>query len=187
LAFLQSKNRELTMAELTKKIIIRPITSSDSIAEITDLLHRAYKKLADMGLRYTATWQDEDRTRRRLSEGQGFVACLDDKIIGIITLYFGPRERGPDHYKRPDVAHFGQFGVEPLYQGQGIGSALLQHIENLARQAECTEIALDTAEPALHLIDMYTRKGFHRIGQYAWPHTNYVSVVMTKPLAKNKQ
>ena len=41
---------------------IRPLSSTDSITEITFLLHRAYARLGDMGLNYTAVDQSTDVT-----------------------------------------------------------------------------------------------------------------------------
>ena len=39
-------------------ISIRELDSEDDLGLLTDLLHRAYRPLLDMGLNYTATTQD---------------------------------------------------------------------------------------------------------------------------------
>jgi hypothetical protein len=49
---------------------IRPFSSTDSIVEITVLLHRAYARLGQMGLNYTAVDQSTDVTAKRMSGGQ---------------------------------------------------------------------------------------------------------------------
>ena len=41
-------------------IEIRLIEPSDSIEELTVLINRAYKQLADLGFKYVGTWQGED-------------------------------------------------------------------------------------------------------------------------------
>ncbi|TPW03380.1 MAG: hypothetical protein FD129_3057, partial [bacterium] len=40
--------------------ILRPFGANDSISELTGLLHRAYARLAAMGLKFVATWQTDD-------------------------------------------------------------------------------------------------------------------------------
>jgi len=45
---------------------LRPLAPSDSIVELTLLLHRAYARLGAMGLNYTAVDQSPDVTARRL-------------------------------------------------------------------------------------------------------------------------
>jgi hypothetical protein len=44
------------------------------------------------------------------------------------------------------------------------------------------ELALDTAEPAAHLIDWYQRLGFALVGHWKWGGANYRSVLMSKNL-----
>jgi hypothetical protein len=73
----QLNNREYIIRRFDEK--------NDSIEELTGLLHRAYKRLADMGLNFVATHQDEDYTKRYLKKGECYV--LTDKnnsLIGTI-------------------------------------------------------------------------------------------------------
>lgn len=48
---------------------IRLVSEAD-IPQIRVLVNQAYKELADMGLNYTATYQDEEITRSRVSKGR---------------------------------------------------------------------------------------------------------------------
>ena len=56
------------------------------------------------------------------------------------------------------------------------------HAETCAERDGAAELALDTAEPARHLIDWYTRLGYRFIEYAQWDVTNYRSVVMSKRL-----
>ena len=48
----------------------------------------------------------------------------------------------------------------------------------------CTKMALHTAQPAAALIAMYQSWGYALVGTCDWrPHTNFLSVLMSKPLA----
>lgn len=43
---------------------MRRLSPEDDIAKLTSLVRSAYQGLANMGLRYTATWQDDRTTHR---------------------------------------------------------------------------------------------------------------------------
>lgn len=44
------------------------------------------------------------------------------------------------------------------------------------------EIALDTAEPATHLVDWYTRRGYRFVQFVQWRDKTYRSKIMSKPV-----
>ena len=164
-------------------VTIRPLSPGDSIEELTALLHRAYAELAAMGLRYAATNQTPEVTARRIAEGECAVAVLDGVVVGTITFYPADRVNGTEWYDRPDVAAFGQFGVEPHLRRHGIGSALLEHVTARAAATGARELACDTSEDAPHLIRSYEARGFRRVGTAdRRPYTNYLSVVLSKTL-----
>jgi GNAT superfamily N-acetyltransferase len=166
-------------------IIIRAYRDDDPIPSITRLLQEAYAPLAAMGLRYTATHQDDATTLRRLTRGFPFVAELEGEIVATVTLY--PTESAPGAccrwYAEPGVFSFGQFAVHPDLQRQGLGAQLIRMLENEALARGATELALDTAEPAVHLRSWYEKLGFRFIELADWSTTNYRSVILSKTLA----
>ncbi|HEY1544177.1 MAG TPA: GNAT family N-acetyltransferase [Xanthobacteraceae bacterium] len=165
-------------------ISIRPLGSHDSIDALTALLHRAYAALAAKGWNYTAVDQSVDVTRERVAQGACLVAVDgQSRIVGTIT--YDPPEisyDGSPWLCRPDVAHLAQFGVEPLRQGGGIGARLMAAVEGMARTDGAREIALDTAEPAMHLVEWYARCGYRFIEYVQWRGKRYRSVIMSKAL-----
>jgi GNAT superfamily N-acetyltransferase len=163
-------------------IVIRPLRTDDSVEELTELLRRGYKILADMGLRYLATHQDADITRQRIENAECFVAEYKGKIIATITFNMPDKTDGAPWYDRPEVAHFQQFAVEPKFQRHGIGTRIMKFIEDYARKKGVIELALDTSEKATHLIDWYKKLGYRFIGYADWDETNYRSVIMSKTL-----
>ena len=92
------------------------------------------------------------------------------------------RTKGCPWYDRDDVASLGQFAVDPDLQGQGLGRRLIAFVEERAMATGAHEIALDTAEPATHLVDWYGRLGYRFIEYAQWSHTNYSSVILSKAL-----
>jgi GNAT superfamily N-acetyltransferase len=166
-----------------KDPLIRRYHEGDSIPEITRLLHEAYAPLAAMNLWFTATHQDDTVTRSRLTRGLSWVAELDGEIAATVSLYPTASETGAcEWYRQPGVWHFGQFAVKPELQGEGLGSRLIGMLETEASSRGATELALDTAEGALHLIRWYEKRGFRFVQFADWSSTNYRSVVMSKTL-----
>lgn len=176
------EREEKALAIWRDSVVIRPIMETDSLEELTELLHRAYRPLAEMGLRFFATYQTPADTRERITGAYCLVGLKDGELVATIT-YYGPQQsNGPDWYNRPDVAHFGQFAVDPTLKQEGLGGLLLSLVEEHARQCGIKELALDTSEKATHLIEYYTKKGFRFIQYHQWGVTNYRSVVMSKKL-----
>ena len=170
-----------------REITIRLLRETDSMEELTDLLHRAYARLAEMGFRYYATHQTPEVTKERCAAGETYVAEQNGKLVGTITVRrtAGPQDRNtvtPAHYVRPDVMIFGQFAVDPALQNTGLGSQLLQTVENRARELKANELACDTAEGATHLIDYYTKRGYRKVDDVKWETVNYRSVILSKHL-----
>ncbi len=164
-------------------VIIRPFAGDDSYEELTQLLHRAYKMLADMGLRYLATHQDVATTRQRAEQGVCFIASMKDRIVGTITYYDSSATKGSPFMDKPGVGHLGQLAVEPNIQRQGVGTLLFGHAESYAAADGTIELALDTAESAQHLIGWYMRLGYSFVEYVQWGVTNYRSVVLGKRLS----
>ncbi len=169
---------------MTSLVKIKCFSTQDSIHEIRLLLNKSYKVLADMGLNYVAATQDDEETLKRIATAERCYLGLDqDKIIATLSLYAPKPSKHCQWYNQSNVAKIGQFAVLPAYQGTGIGSELLNHAEEQARLlAGVTELALDTAETAYHLIAYYEKRGYRYIETIQWQHANYPSVIMSKSL-----
>ncbi len=164
-------------------VVIRSLREGDSIPCITKLLHEAYAPLAAMGLRYTATWQDDAITLKRLARGLPFVGELRGEIVATVTLYpEPPADEISTWYRTAGVHHFGQFAVRPALQGRGLGTRLIRLMEEEAARRGALELALDTAVPAHHLRRWYERLGFREVETVQWGSTNYSSVILSKTL-----
>jgi hypothetical protein len=51
------------------------------VAKLRTLVNASYKELSDMGLNYTATYQDEQVTRERICKGKAFVLEREGQLI----------------------------------------------------------------------------------------------------------
>ena len=61
---------------------IRLLAEDDSISELTQLLHRADRPLAERGMRYVASWQDDQITRKRIARGECYLAFAGGRLAG---------------------------------------------------------------------------------------------------------
>lgn len=167
-------------------VVLRPIRRSDSLEELTVLLHRAYKPLADMGFRFFATHQTVADTVQRLENAHCWVGVQGTALVATIALY-GKKRSGEQcaWYTKDGVWCFGQFAVAPELQGVGVGGQLLDIVESFARDNHAREIALDTAEGAAHLIRLYGQRGYRFVQHVQWDSTNYRSVVLSKAFTCN--
>ncbi len=173
------------------RVAIRLLKPSDSIREVTQLLHRAYAKQVAMGLRPLAGRQDDETTRRRCASGECFVAVLaegrKDRIAGVILFHEIEDAEGPSWFRRKDVDYFSQFGVDPDLQGRGIGRMLLEMCERRALENGARELACSMAEPDRELYDFYIRRGYRLIEHWQWPYTNYKSAILSKALGAGER
>lgn len=166
-----------------KEYIIRQFDEEkDSVSELTNLLHRAYKRLADMGLNFIATKQDAEYTRNYLKKGICYILCCDERITGTIFYYTTMWSDAPEIFKQDDVVLFGKFAVEPSLQQKGLGGLLMDFVEQQAVKNGRKRMVLDTSEKALHLIGYYSKRGYEYVHHWQWPDVNYKSVVMCKKL-----
>jgi len=162
--------------------IIRIFQPTDDLAALTELLHVAYRPMAERGLHFTATHQSPAVTAQRLKHCTCWVAELDGQLIGTITLEPSRLDSSLALYRELGLFHFKQFGVHPDFKGRGLGRRLHDAMFAYASRQGGKIMALDTAAPAMDLIAMYLRWGYREVGRTQWPEVNYESIVMTKSL-----
>jgi GNAT superfamily N-acetyltransferase len=168
---------------MPQSLHIRAITAQDDLHALTELIHAAYAPHLASGLHYVGTRQTVAITQKRLARGQGFVALLDDAMVGTLTLMPPRAESAVPLYGQPHVWTIGQFAVSPAHKGAGIGRALHDYALAQAKAQGAKVLALDTAVPATALIALYERWGYVQCGHCDWrPETNYLSVLMQKVL-----
>ncbi len=161
---------------------IRPLRADDSLQDITSMLHRAFSPMAREGIGCASSEQSEEATRHRASLGDCFVAVVNHRVVGTLTLRWASRRSDCRWYRQANVASLHQFAVDPAFQGEGIGTLLLRHAKNWAHQNHFDELALDTPLPAQHLIRFYEAQGFHQVGLVQFAGRSYVSCVLSHSL-----
>ena len=106
-----------------------------------------------------------------------WVAEEEGKAIGIIGV--GSLHSTPSH-----VAWMDWFSIAPEYQGKGIGSLLLQHMQHFLKNKKVSILVVECYLPyGEDAIRFYTKHGFIHVGRIAkyWTHT-IDSVLLVKHL-----
>ena len=126
-------------------------------AELVRLINRAYAR-GEAGLwREPLGRTDETEIAEAIRAGQMLVATVGDRIVGCL------RTRALD----ATTADLGLIGVELGAWGGGIGRALVEAAENLARSRGATTMRLELLVPRTgthpdkeRLREWYTRRGY---------------------------
>jgi len=155
--------------------------SRDSYVALTALLHRAFTRLGAMGLNCTCVDQTVETTRSRATRGDCYVAVCEGRMGGTMTLYAPDHESPCDLYRRDDIASLRQLGVEPVWQARGIGTLLIAFADHWAATRGYAELALDTPQPAAHLIAFYRGQGFRIVDFVRFDGKQYDSAILSKP------
>ncbi len=156
-------------------IQVRLVRLSD-IPALRKLLNSAYKKLADMGLNFNASFQDEELTANGILDGRTFILEIKGKLIGTMKL------RNRNVLDDRPCLYLGCFAVDPEMQGQGLGLYLLKLAEKLAEREGCRSIQLDTAQSAYHLVKFYQDYGFKIMKPTYYEGKTYCSWILEKSL-----
>jgi GNAT superfamily N-acetyltransferase len=155
--------------------------SRDSYVALTALLHRAFTRLGALGLNCTCVDQTVETTRSRATRGDCYVAVCGGRIVGTMTLYAPDHDSPCELYRRDDIASLRQFGVEPMWQARGIGTLLIAFADHWAATRGYAELALDTPQPAAHLIAFYRGQGFRIVDFARFDGKRYDSAILSKP------
>ena len=148
---------------------------------LTAMLHRAYADLAAGGLNYTAATQDVETTRHRAQGGRCWVVESDGALVATATLSVPPGHgirRLTEVARAPHRAWLNQLAVSPEFRGRGIASRLWAQGRTWLDEQGITAVGADTANSAVHLVEMYRRWGFQRADLVHWAGKSYDSVVL---------
>lgn len=164
---------------------IRIIPKPDNITweEITELIHLAFKEKAERGLKYLATYQDIETTKKRVGDGICLVALLDHKLVGTGSIrFFQPHSKYKKWHNKAIYAYSGQLAVHPDYKKLGIGSMLQEERIKIAIANNADEFLSHTSIHAKDIHAFLKKFGFKKIELISGAATNYYAVRFRLPL-----
>jgi len=98
--------------------------------------------------------EERERFAAELERGNVYVALDGERIVGAVRTK--PQEKN---------LYVNQIAVDPQRQGTGVGSWLLQRIDEVARARGLGSLTLETAEMAEANIRLYQRHGFEIVSR----------------------
>ncbi|MCX6124732.1 MAG: GNAT family N-acetyltransferase, partial [Proteobacteria bacterium] len=158
---------------------IRRATIED-VPAMRKLVNDAYRELADMGLNFTGTYQDEQITIERMQGAEVYLLHRGNELVASINISIKELENGTDR-----CVFIHQLAVRPDQKRKGIGSYLMNLAERRAIHEGISRLQLDTAIPATHLVKLYEGRGFKPIEEVQWEGKTYKSYIMEKRLGLN--
>ena len=139
----------------------------DELDAVSDMIRAAYSEYLphlpeDRHVRYLERTAD---VRSRLAESELYVAELDDRIVGTVTLF--PNQAGASVQGWPEGwAGIRVLGVSPEARGRGIGRRLVEASIQRARELGAIALGLHTTEMMAIARAMYERMGFVRVPEF---------------------
>ena len=91
----------------------------------------------------------------RIAGATSFIAWLEDKPVGLINCF-----EGYSTFKAKPLLNVHDIAVLAGHRGQGIGQALLQAAEKLARTRGCCKLTLEVLSGNAQALSSYKRFGF---------------------------
>ena len=117
--------------------------------------------------------KERGRFAAELERGDVYLALDGERIVGAVRTK--PQEKD---------LYIDQIAVDPSQQGTGVGSRLLQRIDEVARARGLGGLSLMTAEMAAANVRLYQRHGFEIVSRGPPDHglDPHIRVCMAKPL-----
>lgn len=147
-------------------VIIRAALISDTgfISMCTDAAYAGYidvlgRKPEPMTITYEATMHEYD----------AWIAEKDAQPLGVLLMQYGPQD-----------ALIFSVAVMPTRQGEGIGTALLDHAEACSREKGYQSIRLYTNERMRNNVSLYLSRGYKETGRES--RKDGAVVHMAKPI-----
>lgn len=152
------------------------LAKDSDVPAIRLLVNAAYKELADLGLNYTGSYQDEETTRERMRNGRTFILQNGNRIVGSVLL------TTLNIFTGSHSAYVSQLAIHPNFKRFGLGTKLMELCENVAKRDGFAAIQLDTAKPAAHLVKWYLGRGYEIVSEAQWEGKTYGSWIFEKSL-----
>lgn len=148
------------------EIAIRPLQETD-IAPIVETFAEWHKR-PEQYQRYFAELQCHSRTV--------LVARHGGKVVGYVTLVWAS---GYAHFRRQDIPEIVDLNVITEYQRQGIGTCLIQAVEQIARQHSKPRIGISVEQSPIYVAanGLYPKLGYTPDGNGLTPRDNELHLV----------
>jgi predicted N-acetyltransferase YhbS len=180
----------------------------EDIPKTTELIHSAFEVWKARGLRLSPMFQNDESTRSHLT-GKGFVGLdssgnilvtfstdhgalrkTDSAIVEFFegkdpALPFKSISTAPIDPARKYIV-FKKFAVSPTVANRGVGVKVYNLFERSVRAQDYDGVIIETVREADWLFAWYLKLGFRQMGEYQYPGSPVMTVLMVKDFEKGK-
>jgi len=142
--------------KVTTRFPIESDLGADNIKRISDLINEVYDD-AESGMWKRKGTRTNTAEIERLLRAQALIlAEIDGVLVGLVNV----------NLMRDGVGEFGMLVTDLNHRGKGIGSALVNHAENWARDMACHTMRLELLTPRnwTHQSKEFLKKWYSRLG-----------------------
>ncbi len=127
------------------------------------LITAGYAATRALGVHFAAASADLHSVREHLEANAAYVLEVDGRAASTVSIRY-PWGNNPGPYGLP---HLGWFATHPAYARQGLGTRLLNWLEQeiLIEQLHTPAVSLGTAREHPWLVETYQRLGFFETGE----------------------
>jgi predicted N-acetyltransferase YhbS len=111
--------------------------------------------------------------REKLASGRSVLALIDDQVVG--SVFYRPE---------PEYVYLGRLAVLPAYRNRGVGGALIDYVEQRARELGRPRVRLGVRVGLPHIRARYERLGYYLAEErYHEGYTKPTYVMMERHLS----
>ncbi len=146
--------------------------TKEDLSEIVCLIQKAIDHMEHQGIyQWDELYPTRDDFFSDIDKNTLYVAVEDDKIIAVYVIsqecdeeYHTCEWNNPD--ERAYIIH--RLCVSPDFQGKGIGSKVLAHIEQQIKSMGYTSVRLDVFSQNPYALKLYEKFGYEKRGYADW-------------------
>lgn len=105
-----------------------------------------------------------------LQYSESFLLKVDNQILGVCLIQ-----------QKEQIGEIMNIAIEPAFQGQGLGKALLQHVIRCAREQGLQRLLIKTGNSGIGQIALYQQQGFDLVAV----NYNYFLEAYPQPIWEN--
>lgn len=151
--------KQKSIMEMRKMIIEIPkITDYVEINNLAKQVHELHVNWRpDLYVSVEEVIKKED-LEEKIQSKEIFVARVQDNIVGYVT--FNIKEKNNTSIRYRKQLNIEAICIDENNRGKGIGTELLKHLKNIAKDNNCTNMYLTVNEENINAIKIYEKFGF---------------------------
>lgn len=154
------------------------LAKASDLAEIFIMVQRCINKMQRDGIdQWDEIYPGVEIFQKDIENKELFICRVQDLICGCIVLneYQEPAYQDIDWAFRPaKVCVVHRLLVDPEYQGHGIAQALMEYVENYAKEHKYRAMRLDTFIENPRAIKFYERLAYQRSGMVTFRKGQFI-------------